>query len=84
MCSMWSLEIPTGTEYSSLVIGANNDHMTPLLKQLQYLPMRFGAQFQVLVLAFKSLYCFGPDYLKDFVIYIFPFYDKLKHNLVYT
>ena len=40
-------------------------HITPVLKDLHWLPVRFRAQFKVLVLTFKTLNGLGPVYLKE-------------------
>ncbi|XP_061489769.1 uncharacterized protein LOC133387924 [Rhineura floridana] len=41
------------------------DHITPVLKDLHWLPVVYRAQFKVLVLTFKALYGVGPVYLKE-------------------
>ncbi|XP_060124758.1 uncharacterized protein LOC132591228 [Zootoca vivipara] len=49
-----------------LVTGSGRrDHITPVLKDLHWLPVRFRAQFKVLVLTFKALNGLGPVYLKE-------------------
>uniref|UniRef100_A0A670I7A7 Reverse transcriptase domain-containing protein n=1 Tax=Podarcis muralis TaxID=64176 RepID=A0A670I7A7_PODMU len=45
--------------------GGRRDHITPVLKDLHWLPVRFRAQFKVLVLTFKALNGLGPVYLKE-------------------
>ena len=52
-----------------LLTGASyKGHTTPLLKQLHWLPVRFQAQFKVLVMTYKALYGSGPGYLKDRIL----------------
>uniref|UniRef100_A0A670J261 Reverse transcriptase domain-containing protein n=1 Tax=Podarcis muralis TaxID=64176 RepID=A0A670J261_PODMU len=49
-----------------LVTGSGRrDHITPVLRDLHWLPVRFRAQFKVLVLTFKALNGLGPVYLKE-------------------
>uniref|UniRef100_A0A670HMU9 Reverse transcriptase domain-containing protein n=1 Tax=Podarcis muralis TaxID=64176 RepID=A0A670HMU9_PODMU len=49
-----------------LVTGSGRrDHITPVLKDLHWLPVSFRAQFKVLVLTFKALNGLGPVYLKE-------------------
>ncbi|KAF7253829.1 Lymphoid-restricted membrane protein [Varanus komodoensis] len=40
-------------------------HMTPVLRQLHWLPIEVRAQFKVLVMTFKALNGLGPGYLKE-------------------
>ena len=47
----------TGISYQS--------HITPVLRQLHWLPVEFRIRFKVLVLTFKALSGFGPAYLRD-------------------
>ncbi|KAF7237995.1 Butyrophilin subfamily 1 member A1, partial [Varanus komodoensis] len=40
-------------------------HMTPVLRQLHWLPIEVWAQFKVLVITYKALNSLGPGYLKE-------------------
>ncbi|KAF7235294.1 Vomeronasal type-2 receptor 26 [Varanus komodoensis] len=40
-------------------------HMTPVLRQLHWLPIEIRAQFKVLVMTYKALDFLGPCYLKE-------------------
>ncbi|KAF7247943.1 Phosphatidylinositol N-acetylglucosaminyltransferase subunit A [Varanus komodoensis] len=40
-------------------------HMTPVLRQLHWLPIEVRAQFKVLVMTYKALDGLGPGYLKE-------------------
>ncbi|KAF7239029.1 hypothetical protein EYD10_14250 [Varanus komodoensis] len=40
-------------------------HMTPVLRQLHWLPIEVRAQFKVLVMSYKALNGLGPGYLKE-------------------
>jgi len=41
------------------------DHITPVLQQLHWLPIKQRVEFKVLLLAFKAQHDMAPDYLKD-------------------
>lgn len=40
-------------------------HITPVLKALHWLPIRYRIEYKTILLAFKSLNGLAPDYLKD-------------------
>ena len=44
-----------------------HDHITPTLKQLHWLPIKFRVQFKVLLLTFKSLHDHAPKYLSELI-----------------
>ncbi|XP_053112476.1 uncharacterized protein LOC128327575 [Hemicordylus capensis] len=44
------------------------EHITPILKELPWLPVRFRVQFKVLVLTFKALNGLGSGYLRDHLL----------------
>ena len=60
-----------------------SDHVTPLLKHLHWLPVRWHIQYKILLLAFKALLALAPVYLGD-VLELYRstralrFSDKLK------
>ena len=41
------------------------DHITPILKTLQWLPIRYRTEYKLLLLAFKALHHLAPSYLTD-------------------
>uniref|UniRef100_H3BFS5 Reverse transcriptase domain-containing protein n=1 Tax=Latimeria chalumnae TaxID=7897 RepID=H3BFS5_LATCH len=43
------------------------DHITPMLRELHWLPIRWRITFKVLVLVYKALNGLGPAYLRDFL-----------------
>jgi len=49
----WSLEL------------VDESHITPLLRQLQWLPVRQRIDFKVMVLVYKSLHRLALPYLSD-------------------
>ena len=49
-----------------LVTGAGRrEHITPVLRQLHWLPARQRIDFKVMVLVYKSLHRLAPPYLSD-------------------
>ena len=49
-----------------LVTGAGRrEHITPVLRQLHWLPVRPQIDCKVVVLVYKSLHCLAPPYLSD-------------------
>ena len=44
-------------------------HVTPLLRELHWVPVCFWVQFKVLVITFKALHGMGPGYLSN---HLFP------------
>ena len=49
-----------------LVTGAGRrEHITPVLRQLHWLPVRQRIDFKVMVLVYKSLHRLAPPYLSD-------------------
>ena len=44
------------------------EHITPVLKSLLWLPVRFRIDFKVLLLVFKCLNGLGPSYLSDLLL----------------
>ena len=56
------------------------DHVTPLLRQLHWLPISKRITFKVLLLMYKSLNDMGPAYLRDLLIYYRPKREGLRHD----
>ena len=44
------------------------EHITPVLKSLHWLPVRFRINFKVLLLVFRCLNGLGPSYLSDLLL----------------
>ena len=42
-------------------------HVTPLLRELHWLPVRLRVDFKILLVTFKILHSVAPSYLKDLV-----------------
>ena len=48
------------------------DHITPVFKQLHWLPIKHRIDFKVCVLSFKCLHGLAPNYLKELVSWYVP------------
>ena len=47
------------------------NQITPILKELHWLPVKYRVQFKILVYAFKALNCQAPAYIQDMIkVYI--------------
>ena len=55
-----------------IVRGRKHDHVTPILKNLHWLPIEQRILFKLLLLTFKSLNDQGPAYLKDLLVHYKP------------
>jgi hypothetical protein len=51
----------------ALTFTKKYDHITPVLKDLHWLPVRRRVEFKVLVFAFKAFHGTAPDYLVDLI-----------------
>ena len=59
------------------------DHVTPLLKQLHWLPIRQRIEYKLLLLCFKAQHGLAPSYLQDCIIPYSPCRPlRTKHLLV--
>ena len=51
-----------------LLIGSSKfDHITPVLKELHWLPIRYRIQFKVIILTYKCIHKIAPQYLQDLI-----------------
>jgi len=51
---------------SRLILSARiNDHITPLLKELHWLPVEYRIVFKILLLTFKALNNLSPTYIRN-------------------
>ena len=49
-----------------LIVGAaNNEHTSPILQQLHWLPVKFRIDFKILMLTYKALNNQVPDYISE-------------------
>ena len=48
------------------------DHITPVLSELHWLPVRQRIDFKILVLTYKCMYGLAPDYLSELLSWYVP------------
>ena len=48
-----------------VLCGRKYEHITPLLKELHWLPVEQRIVFKILLLTFKAVYNLGPNYICD-------------------
>ena len=56
----------------TVLLARKRSHVTPLLKQLHWLPVELLCKYKILLLAYKVLNNSAPSYLKDLVSYHVP------------
>ena len=44
-----------------------SDHITPVLKELHWLPIKYRINFKIILLVYKSLHNLAPDYLDKII-----------------
>ena len=44
------------------------NHVTPILKELHWLPVAYRVKFKILILIYKILHDMAPDYLKNLIV----------------
>ena len=67
-----------------ITLTKKRDHITPVLKELHWLPVRKRIEFKILLLAYKCLHGTAPSYLREMVKqYVLPrtliFTPKILH-----
>ncbi|KAF7253695.1 hypothetical protein EYD10_00878 [Varanus komodoensis] len=63
--TVWILQLVQNRAARLLTGTGRYVHMTPVLRQLHWLPIQVRAQFKVLVMTYKALNSLGPGYLKE-------------------
>ncbi|KAF7243358.1 Collagen alpha-1(XXIV) chain [Varanus komodoensis] len=63
--TVWILQLVQNRAARLLTGTGRYVHMTPVLRQLHWLPIEVRAQFKVLVMTYKALNGLGPGYLKE-------------------
>ena len=51
--------------YRVITLTKKYDHITPVLKELHWLPVRKRIEFKILLLAYKCLHGTAPSYLRE-------------------
>ena len=69
------LQLVQNTAARVLTKTRKYDHITPVLKDLHWLPVRERIQYKILLLTWKSLHDVAPPYLKDLLIPYTPARD---------
>ena len=69
------LQLVQNTAARVLTKTRKYDHITPVLKDLHWLPVRERIQYKILLLTWKSLHDVAPPYLKDLLIPYTPAHD---------
>ena len=56
-----------------MIVGAKKrDHVTSILKELHWLPVKYRIEFKVLLLTYKALHGEGPEYLRNLLDWYRP------------
>ena len=66
---------------------SSRDHITPVLRQLHWLPVRFRIMYKILLITYKCLHGLAPDYLTELIQEYKPsrnLRSSSKMNLVTT
>lgn len=61
----WKLQLDQNVVVQAVIDAPWFTHVTPLLRELHWLPVFFWMQFRMLVIVFKALNGTGADYLQD-------------------
>ena len=57
-----------------------NDHVTPVLRSLHWLPVKERGTFKILTLSFKAIHDLAPDYIQSLVTLQCPSRYSLRRN----
>ncbi len=56
------------------------DHITPTLKDLHWLPVKFRIDFKILLSVFKALHGLAPDYISELIPIKLPSSYSMRSN----
>ena len=59
---------------------SGNDHITPVLRSLHWLPVKERMTFKILTLSFKAIHGLAPDYIQSLVTLQCPSRYSLRRN----
>ena len=62
------LQLPQNADVRILTKTRKFEHITPVLKELHWLPVREKIQFKLLILTWKSLNGIAPQYLSNLLV----------------
>ena len=66
-CTLKHLQLIQNTAARVITRRRKYDHITPVLKSLHWLPIRYRVQFKVLVITFKVIHGNAPEYLRELI-----------------
>ena len=66
-CEITKLQRVQNAAARLLTSSRKYDHITPVLKELHWLPVRYRIQFKILLLTFKALNGMAPAYISDLI-----------------
>ena len=58
------------------------DHVTPLLRSLNWLPVEYRVHYEIIVLVFKALHNLAPPYLSELLSVYIPSRSLRSENLI--
>ncbi len=50
---------------SAVIRSSHRQHITPVVRQLHWLPVEYRVKFKILLLTFKALHRKAPSYIRD-------------------
>ena len=50
-----------------VTLPRKHDHVTPIVRELHWLPVKYRIMYKILLLVFKSLYDSAPNYLQELI-----------------
>jgi hypothetical protein len=63
-----------------LITGCDRHaHITPVLKTLHWLPVKYRIMYKINIMTFKALHDLGPSYLKDLISMYQP--SRIGHQI---
>jgi hypothetical protein len=66
-CEIAKLQQVQNTAARMVSLKRKHDHITPVLRQLHWLPVRKRVMFKVLLLTYKALHGLAPNYISDLI-----------------
>ena len=61
------LQLVQNSSARLVTLTRKRDHITPVLKDLHWLPVEYRIKFKILLLTFKALHGLSPTYLQDLI-----------------
>ena len=56
------------------------DHITPVLVDLHWLPVKFRIDFKILLITYKAIHGLAPEYILDLISVRHPSHYNLRSN----